>query len=289
MFFTRSITLVCIATCFGAYGHDFEWYKHKTCELFPVLKIDESKVTFRPIHKKPTLEQRIANPTTIFIDLEYLSNLPDNVALFECIIEAELATITWKDVNVYPEEPSSDEISWYKKPLYAIAGTILGMIIWHSFCERKIYRISFPICVGLICYLITLMWQQYEKKENKIEAKEEWLRECTYYLKEEKTTKIIEVIYNLLESCNTAPLAFIGFARYHSLIPNKNPKQAYECSSIFIKLLEWASWHRHDWEKIHQQLPNEVSALYNDSLESLQKGQSVWKFGVTIRPPYKLF
>jgi hypothetical protein len=93
--------LTCIAfTTTDIIAHDFAYYEQKTRELLPILGIDETDITFVPVHKEPSREQRMANPKAIFINIEVFSKLSDNRALFECAVQAKLTQLDWEYINI---------------------------------------------------------------------------------------------------------------------------------------------------------------------------------------------
>lgn len=72
----------------------FDYYKAKTIEILNALEIDASKLTFTAVGHNVTIEERDAHKTTVLLNVAKLSVLTEREALFECLVEAQLSSMS---------------------------------------------------------------------------------------------------------------------------------------------------------------------------------------------------
>ena len=186
--------------------HGFDYYKSKTIELLNALEIDYSKLTFTPVGHNVTIEEREAHKNTVLLNIARLHALTEREALFECLVEAQLSSMSSVELDLIINVRSQVKLVPYWLPYALSLPSICYIATWIRYRPTfsVIREIPFAAFAAISMYFSVTTFYDYSDTDgyqipiqahinNNFELKKLFIQ--------------IDTVYKLLNSHKYVPIA----------------------------------------------------------------------------------
>lgn len=267
-----------------SHAYDFVYYEQKTRELLPILDINEVDVIFICCRKEPSVEQRMKNPNAVFLNIELLNNVPEDVALFECAVQAQLTQLNWGHIASANDTAKADQLYTWASRISLLCTAILPiyMIAYMSIRDqRPIDQYGGPFCgfTSLFAMYYAFIWllcKPTPLPPHSIDINR---------FNEERISNIVGCWRRLLAHEKTNALACIGFGYIPVVASGQDLTRdlPYTRDELLIKFKKYTEKNPISWNRIQKNLPEETRHFFSNFIALIREKQLVEDYPALIK------